>query len=76
MDLPNGTVNRLTGMPDPDREVPLGGLITAAVRVGNTVRRPAAPGTAVAAALLRYLGRPDSPARPGTWDAMIAVAAC
>ena len=42
-------------MPDPDREVPLGGLITAAVRVGNTVRRPAAPGTAVAAALLRYL---------------------
>ena len=42
-------------MPDRDREVPLGGLITAAVRAGNTVRRPAAPGARPAAALLRYL---------------------
>jgi hypothetical protein len=42
-------------MPDRDREMPLGGLITAAVRAGNTVRRPAAPGAAAVAALLAHL---------------------
>ena len=58
-------------MPGRDRETPLGGLITAAVRAGNTVRRPAAPGAPAVAALLthlesagfagapRYLGRDD-----------------
>jgi phosphotransferase family enzyme len=66
-------------MPDRDREVPLGGLITAAVRAGNTVRRPAAPGTAAMAALLkhlesagftgapRYLGRDDRGRSVLTW---------
>lgn len=42
-------------MPHRDREMPLGGLITAAVRAGNTVRRPAAPGTAAVTALLTHL---------------------
>jgi hypothetical protein len=42
-------------MPDRDREVPLGGMITAAVRAGSTVRRPVAPGAVAVAALLRYL---------------------
>src|SRR5262249_18259052 len=42
-------------MPDRDREMPLGGLITEAVRAGNTVRRSAAPGTASATALLAHL---------------------
>ena len=58
-------------MPDRDREMPLGGLVTDAVRAGNTVRRPAAPGAAAVIALLthlesagfagapRYLGRDD-----------------
>jgi Phosphotransferase enzyme family len=36
-------------------EIPLGGAITAAVRVGMTVRRPAGPGSAAVAALLRHL---------------------
>ena len=64
-------------MPDRDREVPLGGLITAAVRAGNTVRRPATPGAGAAAALLSYLESAGFTAvRPGTSDAMIAVAAC
>lgn len=66
-------------MPDRDREVPLGGLITAAVRAGNTVRRPAAPGARAVAALLgylesagftgapRYLGRDDRGRSVMTW---------
>jgi hypothetical protein len=39
-------------MPSPSGEEPLRGLVTAAVRVGDTVRRPAVP---VADALLSYL---------------------
>lgn len=66
-------------MPDRDREKPLGGLITAAVRAGNTVRRPAVPGMAAVAALLthlesagfagapRYLGRDDRGRSVLTW---------
>jgi hypothetical protein len=66
-------------MPDRDREMPLGGLITAAVRAGNMVRRPAAPGMAAMAALLthlessgfagapRYLGRDDRGRSVLTW---------
>jgi hypothetical protein len=66
-------------MPDRDREVPLGGLITAAVRAGNTVRRPVGPGAAAVTALLthlesvgftgapRYLGRDDRGRSVLTW---------
>src|SRR5512140_2118898 len=66
-------------MPDRDREVSLGGLITAAVRAGNTVRRPGGPGAAAMTALLthlesvgftgapRYLGRDDRGRSVLTW---------
>jgi hypothetical protein len=66
-------------MPDRDREMPLGGLVTAAVRAGNTVRRPAGPPAAAVAALLthlesagftgapRYLGRDDRGRSVLTW---------
>jgi hypothetical protein len=66
-------------MPDRSREVPLGGLITAAVRAGNTVRRPAGPGASAVTALLtylesagftgapRYLGRDDHGRSVLTW---------
>lgn len=42
-------------MPGTDREIPLGGLVTGAVRVGRTVRRPDGPASAAAADLLRHL---------------------
>ncbi len=51
-------------MPGRDREAPLGGLITAAVRAGNAVRRPAARGAAAVAAPLTHLesaGFADAP---------------
>jgi hypothetical protein len=42
-------------VPGTDREIPLGGLITGAVRVGHTVRRPDGPASAAAAGLLCHL---------------------
>ena len=54
-------------MPDRDREMPLGGLITAAVRAGDTVRRPAAPGTEAVAALLTHLESAGFDGAPRYW---------